>query len=272
MAIEEPGMITSVEMAVSPVITRSDYIQVPGYSGIISKFEVQGDNNLNWQETHFKLHDNGLYMPTTPFFMTHFTNVVDVYNSKGKKQLLDGNGSPVSEKEAEDIALHMLKAHKAVYGNLKGAWTWLDAYFENGEVKSEHRSVMQGSKRILQPQKIEDLESCLTENCFANLDFNRQGLPTISSQEQKYVLGRNIYFRIPMSGGVVGFIASSDRLGFYCDWVPSGGDSYLGVYAVADVGSNASQNFSAASNVKAPQTEERPEWKNPDGYNKLEMV
>ena len=73
------------------------YIQVPNIKGlfgktpIISTYELQGYNSLNWQDTHFKLLDSGLYMPTPAIFMAHFTNVVDAFQGKSKSRI---NQSP----------------------------------------------------------------------------------------------------------------------------------------------------------------------------------
>src|SRR6056297_1927976 len=83
----------------NPNITKHDYIQIPGHNKVISKYELQGYNNLNWRQQHFKLQDNGLYMPTPKIFIDHLLNVVDVYNSNEKKKLFDANGDPISKKD-----------------------------------------------------------------------------------------------------------------------------------------------------------------------------
>jgi len=222
----------------NPDIVKSDYIQIPGADKVISKFEVAGYNNLNWQGTHFKLQENGLYMPVVPLFMTHFMNVLNSYNSKGKSPLFDAVGNPISEKETQDIALHMLKNHIAVYGSRAGAWTWLDAYFEKEKEKmkifSEHKvQIDKKGNKILVPQKIEDLENCLMQNCFADLNFNNQGLATKKSANENYVLGKNLYFWFPRNKKVVRFCADSDGMGLDCDRDSDCRGSPPGVFAVA---------------------------------------
>lgn len=219
-------------------IVKSDYIQIPGTEKVISKFEVQGYNNMNWDDTHFKLQENGLYMPTIKLFTTHFMNVLNSYNSKGKSPLFDASGNSISEKETEDIALHMLKDHIAIYGNSKGAWTWLDAFFETQgdkiKMRSEHKvKIDSDGKKILVPGKVEDLEKCLMEDCYVDLKFNSQGLPTEKWKEQSYNLGKNIYFYFPRSGPVARFNANDGGADLGCDRYPSNRVGNLGVFALA---------------------------------------
>ena len=221
----------------NPNITKSDYLQIPNTGKVISKFELQGYNNLDWEKTHFKLQENGLYMPVIPLFINHFMNVINSYNSKGKNPLFDASGNPVSKKEIKDIYLHLVKDHIAVYGNNAGAWTWLDAFFkkENGTMKilSEHRTIINNRNKTLEPQKTENLESCLTEDCFSDLIFNSQGLPTIKSSDQKCLIGKNVYFWPPQLDRVVRFGANSGRAFLDCYGNPSSRSSGLGVFGVA---------------------------------------
>lgn len=108
-------------------------------------------------------------MPTPKIFIDHFLNVVDVYNSNGKKKLFDAKGNPVPKKETKDIALHLLKNRIRVYERgMEGASAYLDAYFEkdlqNNKFKfySAHRAEKdsKGNKTLF-PKKIQDLEECL---------------------------------------------------------------------------------------------------------------
>jgi hypothetical protein len=221
-------------------ITKSDYIQIPETEKVISKFELSGYNNLTWEETHFKLHENGLYMPVIPLFMNYFINVLNSYNSKGKNPLFDASGNTISEKEVKEIYLHLTKDHLAIYGNQKGAWTWLDASFkkENGIMKllSEHETVINNRNKILEPKKIENLENCLTEDCFSDLTSNSQGLSIAKSSTQKYIQGKNIYFWHPQDVRVARFDAGSYGASLSCGRGSSGRDSALGVFGVAQSG------------------------------------
>ena len=231
-------------LAVNPNIVAHDYIQIPKLRKVISRLEVQGYNNLNWEDTHFKLNENGLYMPTIPLFMQHLMNVIEAYKSKGKKTLFDASGNPVSEKDLGDIYFHLMKDHIAVYGSNPGAWTWLDARFaDDGGMKilSGHRTSKDSQgNRILKPGKTENLESYLSEDCYADLDSaSRQGLLTRKSQSQSYVQGSNVYFWHPIDGRVARFYANSGGADLGCGGNPSGGYSNLGVFAVADAGQNA---------------------------------
>ncbi len=224
-------------------IVSHDYVQIPQLKKLISTYELQNHNNMNWQDTHFKLHDSGLYMPTIPEFMTHFQNVVESYKSKGKKPLLDAKANPFTEKEVEDIYFHLTKDHIAVYGNQKGAWTWLDAKFvdDNGmKVHSEHRTFKdnQGNK-TLKPNKVEALERCVLKECFIDFhSLNSQGLPKFELND-KYEQGENIYFWQPENGRVARFIADSGRADLNCSRYSSNRNSDLGVFAVSSAGDKA---------------------------------
>src|SRR3989338_3911458 len=82
-----------------------DYIQIQGIKGIygnpvvISKFEVQGMNGKNYEDTHRLVlqPQNGLYIPTSAIFMPHFKNVVDAYNNNGI--ILDADGNQINRQE-----------------------------------------------------------------------------------------------------------------------------------------------------------------------------
>ncbi|MEK6913347.1 MAG: hypothetical protein AABW47_01620 [Nanoarchaeota archaeon] len=224
----------------NPNIPKSDYIQIPKTEKVISKFELQEYDNLTWKDTHFKLHENGLYMPVIPLFMTHFMNVLNSYKSKGKMPLFDASGNPISKKEIEDIYLHLTKDHIAIYGNQAGAWTWLDAFFkdENGTMKilSEHKTIVNNGNKTLEAQKTENLENCLTEDCFSDLKFNSQGLPISKSSSQKYRQGNNLYSWFPRIDRVAGFVANSGRAFLNCYRIPSCQNPILGVFGVAQSG------------------------------------
>lgn len=218
-------------------IVRSDYIKIPETKEIISRFELPGYNNMNWENTNFKLHDNGLYMPTIPDFMKHFLNVIDVFKSKGKKSLLDANGNPVSEKDTEDIYKHLTTNHLPQYGGNYGTWTWLDGLFRQDrnsfKLNSEHRTSKVNGQRTLTAGKSESLESCLSENKWAGLKLNRQGLPVEKSSSESNRPGENFYFWTPVANRVARFDAYSGRADLDCYGGPSDADPELGVYAVA---------------------------------------
>ena len=230
----------------NPNIVSHDYIQIPQLKRLISTYELKDYNNMNWQDTHFKLQETGLLMPTIPEFMTHFINVVKSYQSKGKISLFDLAGNSLTKEEVEDIYFHLTKDHIAVYGNQKGAWTWLDAKFvdDNGmKVHSEHRTFKdnQGNK-TLKPNKVEALERCVLKECFIDFhSLNSQGLPKFELND-KYEQGENIYFWQPENGRVAWFNAYSDRASLNCNLNSSIRSSDLGVFAVSSAGDKARQN------------------------------
>ena len=232
-------IINSAPLSVNAKINLSDYVNIGinglyGSPGLISKFELPGYNNLDYEKTHFKLLENGLYMPSPAIFMTHFNNVMNAYNRKSK--LVDGIGDEINGNELDDIYKHLTKNHIASYGepDKAGAWAWLNSKFKN-ENKKWNVEIVEGidnqGNLIIKSSPLED---CLKEDCFVDLDFNSQGLAIRKSKKQNYEQGKNIKFWYPRNGAVAMFIADSDRAGLYCSWDPGYSYPSLGVFACAE--------------------------------------
>ena len=220
-----------------------DYIQV-GITGIhgeqvvMSPFELQEHNNLNYEKTHFKLLENGLYMPTPRIFIKHFSNVLEA--KEGKRKLFYADGTREVEPELiEEMYKHLTTNFKDVYGTGQaGAWTWLNAKFVKGSGfnNMDLETITGIENRSLKFSKDSLLEH-LDETCY--FDFNRvnsQGLADKGSKDsnQSYKKGQNIYFWEPELNRVAGFGAISDRAYLDCVWGPSYSFSSLGVFACAE--------------------------------------
>ena len=225
---------TTIQPLITPAsINQREYLQIPGTNTIISYLEAQGYNSLNWNDTHFKLSENGLYMPAPESFMKHFVNVLQAYQKKTKLYYADG--TEVEREKIEDLYKHLTTNHISAYqGGSEGAWTNLDALFTNENskwfIKSNHRVV--NGKLV---GKKEQLEQCLTKDCFAELEFNKQGLAIKESKKQEYNQGKNIRFWYPRDKTVAWFgVAVSGRAGLVCVRDPSDWDSALGVFACAE--------------------------------------
>ena len=233
-------IISPAPLSVNAKINLSDYVNI-GINGLygspvlISKFEMQGYNNLNYEKTHFKLLENGLYMPSPEIFMAHFNNVMNAYNRKSK--LVDGNGDEINGNELDDIYKHLTKNHIASYGesDKAGAWTWLNSKFN---IQKNKVGMIEMIKGIDQKGNLisitSPLEDCLKEDCFAELKFNSQGLAVEKSKKQKYLQGDNIYFWYPKNGAVAWFSAASDWALLVCNGDPGYSSSSLGVFACAE--------------------------------------
>lgn len=225
--------------SVNPNIVNSDFIKIPNTSKMISKYELEDHNNMNFEDTHYKLQEEtGLYMPTISEFMAHFQNVVNSYKSKGKKPLFDADGNPISKKEAKDIALHLMKDHVSIYGS-KGVWTWLDARFNEKSdvfyIAYDHRvhKDPQGNRSLV-PQRVQALESCLMDDSYIDFsDLTNQGLPKIKSGSN-YELAKNINFWHPGSGAAARFLAGPNWAGLDCNWSLSHGNWSHGVFGVSN--------------------------------------
>jgi len=223
---KEGGENTEVEAQGTPLIGEtnidpSDYIQIPGRNILIAKQEtLKGET---WEDTHYKLAENGLFMPSPAIFMPYFVNVRDA--AKGNLILNDGNNNPISKDEAEDLWEHLSEDESE----------HLDAFFERGIIAYDHEVQRDSNgNKILVPQKTEKLESILDKNCYVNLDFDRQGFPKSKSAHQKYIQGENIFFWYPRGGVVASFVGFPDMAALSCDGGPSYSDPGHGVFACAE--------------------------------------
>ena len=118
---KETSKVTSKQsgqpLEIKATITLSDYIQIPNTNKLISKEEIH--KGLTWEDTHYALADNGLFMPSPALFMPYFLTVRDA--AQGKRTLYDGNHTPLSQHDAKDLFKYMTSGHRT------GCWSWLDA-------------------------------------------------------------------------------------------------------------------------------------------------
>ncbi|MBI2507426.1 hypothetical protein HYV89_00560 [Candidatus Woesearchaeota archaeon] len=220
-----------------------DYIQIPGINGIhrnpiaISKFEVQGMNGKNYEDTHravFQL-EKGLYIPTPAIFMQHFKNIIDTYQNN--QTIFDASGNPISKEEHEEIYRHLTTDFKDIYGNNQpGAWTWLNAGFVQGTGFNnlDLETIIGINADGTFKTRKEPLLPCLNKDAYAEIMFNAQGIATTKTRKQEYKRGENIYFYNPVKGAVAGFRSNSGRADLGCGRNPAGSNSSLGVRAARD--------------------------------------
>jgi len=208
-------------------IIKQDYVQIPGTSRIISKREIH--KGRKWQDSHYDLESNGLFMPTPSLFMHYFMQVRQA--ADGKLQLYDAANNPISAQETRNLWKYLTSDFEG------GAWSWLDAKFILGlgvlglDIETDHRVI--GKDKRLQGKQ-SPLEACLNQDTFANLDFNSQGLANVISSQQTYIPNENIYFWYPRPNSVAGFGADAGRAGLGCGGDPADSDSGLGVFACAE--------------------------------------
>lgn len=209
-------------------INKSEYIIIPNTKIIISREELY--KNKNWKDSHYTLQDNGLYMPTPAIFIDYFLKVKQA--QEGKISLSYADGNPLKKKEVEDLWKYLTTNFD------KGCWTWLDSLFkeENNKwyIEYGHKVVDPKGNKELKTSKKENLEQCIMEDCFVDLDFNKQGLPKQKHSSQEYKQGENIHFYHPRENTVAGFDADSNGAGLYCVRDPYYSNSELGVFACAE--------------------------------------
>ncbi len=213
-------------LSVQADINKADYVKIPNTGILIAKIEPNEHKNLNWQDTHYKLVETGLFMPTPALFMPYFMSIIDAHNEK--IQLYDGEGNQISKEEVEDIYKHLTTNHIN-----NGAWSHLDALFKNENnawhIETDHKIINGELKGARYP-----LEKCLMEDGYASLDFNKQGLATKKSKEQEYKQGENIKFLYPRNGTVAGFYAGSGWANLDCNLDPQVSSAGLGVFPCAE--------------------------------------
>ena len=214
---------------VNASINGQDYIRIPNTKILIAKQESY--KGMKWEETHFALAENGLFMPTPALFMPYFLSIKDA--ASGNLTLYDGNNNPIAKEEAEDLGKYLTTNHR------EGCWTWLDAKFESGnghlelDVLANHRVVDINGQKTLQGSRL-PLEACVSKDCFVDLDFNKQGLARAKASKQSYEQGTNVYFWHPRNGHVAGFGAYSGGAGLFCCRDPAYSYSWLGVFSCAE--------------------------------------
>ena len=230
------GKTKKPKQAITPLdvpsnINKSDYIVIPNTNIVISNYELFKQDKLNWENSHYKLAENGLWMPNAELFMPYFLKVKEASEGKITLQYADGNSVPLGK--AQDLWKYLTTNFNS------GVWTWLDDKFIETQNQlyheTEHRAVVDNNgNKILKANEVSPLEQCIMEDCYVNLDFNKQGLATTKSSEQEYKQGENIYVWYPRKDCVARFNADLDGASLYCDWDPSVSNRALGVFACAE--------------------------------------
>jgi hypothetical protein len=224
-------------VSLNPNLDGREYIQIPQHGNIVIATDITYKNK-NWRETLDALNSDGLFMPRIDHFMTHFMNVRKAVDGGG--ELVYADGTPVSDDKIKEVWRYISSTDRDGIGV---CWTWLDALFVNKsgvlKLETDHMGSTGNGANLY------DLEAYASSSGWAELDFNRQGLPTKGSGLDRYSRGENIYFWEPQDGRVARFVADSGRAVLYCYWVPDDRDTSLGVFACAE---GAARKNSGGSN------------------------
>ena len=73
------------DLSVQADINKADYVKIPNTNILIARIEQDEYKGLTWQNTHYKLNENGLFMPTPKLFMPYFMNVIDAHKRSMRK-------------------------------------------------------------------------------------------------------------------------------------------------------------------------------------------
>jgi len=228
-------------------INTDDFIQLDinglyGNKVLISPYELLGFNNMNYENTHKKLLKNGLYMPTPEIFMKFFMQVLNAYD--GKSKLFNAKGKQLSTQEITDMYKHLTTNHKDIYNqNHPGVWTWLNSKYKLPELillkGIWYRELIlrldESDNFITKTEQLEDfVEKDTYKDTYAQLKFNKQGLPIKEDENQSYNQGKNIKFSHPINMAVAWFGAGSDGAILGCTWIPDSSDPALGVFGCCE--------------------------------------
>lgn len=212
-----------------------DYIRIPGTNIIIGRETV--NKNLTWENIHYALADNGLFMPTPALFTTYFMSVKDA--AERNNFLYAGDHKPLSREETQKLWNYLSSTTNRPKRKRK-CWTWLDAAFEHGtgqnqlDMLTDHRVVVQQGKKVLQARSRNPLENCVDQITYVHLAFNKQGLPTQQAKTLSYHQGETLYFWKPVDNRVARFVADSVGAGLSCVRNPQLSFPALGVFACAE--------------------------------------
>ncbi len=207
---EEPSIVTPLD-----IINPESYIILPQHNLYVAKQKSLHGNN--WYKSHEELHKQNARMLTIKEFIDFLLLLKsgDALNGLRKKVSiaeLESLYREITEKVNPWRAEHL----DARFKNNNGLWT----------INYNHKT-LNGN---LQPKYSENLEDCLREDCYVNINsINKQGLPTKNSKNKE------IYYWHPRDNAVAWFDANSGGAGLGCSWFADGSYSQLGVRAAREV-------------------------------------
>jgi hypothetical protein len=203
--------VDPVNPQIQPLTNAPDlqgYVYVPSIGLYVAKQRTHIE--LNWNQTHEALQNEALKMPTIPQFLEFLKFLQNGYQDRAEAQLI-----------LDDI-LAKRDPWRAEWLDAKIAKPGADLFYQY-----EHKII--NNQAI--PQKSEKLDSCLMEDCWADIfNGNSQGLPT-RKLGTNYEQGKNSYFWYPRSDRVARFGANSDGALLDCDRNPANTFPSLGVFA-----------------------------------------
>ncbi len=216
-----------------PLTTNQDsklegFIYVPSINLHIAK--ERSLLGKSWEQTIDEIYNKGIeiqgkraQMPTPFQFMGYING------------LLAENIPDLQDSERIRILNDILKT-----GKYRGAH--LNARFIEGTGFNDlniETATFDASGKLIRSS--EPLETCLSSNCWADINSkNSQGL-FASSHGSNYEQGKNVYFWKPVKGSVAWFGAGSGRAYLGCDRDSDYADAGLGVFLCAE-GANAQKN------------------------------
>jgi hypothetical protein len=203
---------TGESSIVNPVADVNGYIYVPSINAYFTKERLY--NGKNWFEAHKELQSNGQRMPTIPEFI--------------------------------EFLKHLKVNYENIYKDItevRSPWRgeWLDADFKlkgkdlyinsNHTLDSKGNLIPKNSEILDKNTLMKDKTPGISLDDYINNNFTDQGLPN------KNVKSGDLYYWNPRSdnNSVARFGVGSDGAGLDCDGGPSGTDSSLGVFGIAQV-------------------------------------
>ena len=195
---ESPGKRT-----VSASINLSDYIQIPDTKWIISKNELY--KGSNWTDSHFRLAENGLFMPTPAIFMDYLAKMIEA--TQRKRELFYADGRKMNRYELSKLASFLKRDAKRYF-------SWLNAKFvKDSDSWKIITSRVENGKLV---EDINPLEECVKKSGHVegSFNFNSQGMPIRTADLKKGRL--NFYFYYPKPNCVTYIDITSRWISMFC--------------------------------------------------------
>lgn len=217
-----PRKIDALETSVS--INPQDYALIQeGNRAVCAISMTQGYNGYNQKDTITKVLKEGLEVPRASKFIRHLLNVNQALQRKGF--LYDASGNLIEKNRLEKYWETLFHGH----------WVWSPESFKKGEghLDLDVITIYGLSENYGLLYKIEPLEKCLEEDCYADLDSaNSQGFLTKKAKIQEYKPGKTVWFSYPREHSAVcfGFDVPESGAVFNCNEHPLASGYRLGVF------------------------------------------
>jgi len=127
-------------------ISLHDFVQIPGFDQVISKYELGGigekicshkDESFGecYSKAFDQIKDKGLTIPTPYLFLKHVSNVISCFEDN--EPLFDAKGEPFSEEEKISIYKEITKEDSYLHKYHYSGGVWLNSYYTLSQIEDK---------------------------------------------------------------------------------------------------------------------------------------